>query len=198
MECPYCKSKNLIWDYKNGTIVCADCGAVLDQIYDESSSFEEMESISGRYVSIYENFLSNYKSIVDRTNRIITENIKRNNRYNKAQKFDKDRFLFYNGSIVRESSFLPLKYIENNERLLIIYDFIDRIPKFKDKHIRYKIALAVYFYDQNLFKKVEDKLGISKKYFKKILSSISTRERILIKEKIDSILYERGLMNISM
>lgn len=33
--CPECHSTNTIWDYKNGYIVCANCGLVLDRIYIE-------------------------------------------------------------------------------------------------------------------------------------------------------------------
>ncbi len=34
-QCPYCGSKNIIVDYSTGTIVCKNCGAVIDDmIYD--------------------------------------------------------------------------------------------------------------------------------------------------------------------
>lgn len=35
MICPECLSKNtIIWDYKNGVLVCSACGTVLDRLYD--------------------------------------------------------------------------------------------------------------------------------------------------------------------
>lgn len=35
MICPECLSKNtIIWDYKNGVLVCSACGTVLDKLYD--------------------------------------------------------------------------------------------------------------------------------------------------------------------
>ncbi len=33
MICPECGSTNIIWDYKNGVLVCAECGIVIDRIY---------------------------------------------------------------------------------------------------------------------------------------------------------------------
>ena len=36
MICPYCGSKELIWDYSSGYIICSDCGSVLDRIYEQT------------------------------------------------------------------------------------------------------------------------------------------------------------------
>jgi nicotinate-nucleotide pyrophosphorylase len=30
-KCPYCGSENLIIDYWTGTIICADCGSVIEE-----------------------------------------------------------------------------------------------------------------------------------------------------------------------
>ena len=38
MKCPYCGSSNLVWDGNTGTIVCANCGSVLDVIYEYDAS----------------------------------------------------------------------------------------------------------------------------------------------------------------
>ncbi len=31
--CPECRSTDIIWDYRNGYIICTNCGLVLDRIY---------------------------------------------------------------------------------------------------------------------------------------------------------------------
>lgn len=36
MRCPECKSDNILWDYKAGTVVCCNCGLVIDYIYEET------------------------------------------------------------------------------------------------------------------------------------------------------------------
>jgi uncharacterized Zn finger protein (UPF0148 family) len=33
MRCPYCGSEELVWDYKNGAVVCSSCGCIVDTIY---------------------------------------------------------------------------------------------------------------------------------------------------------------------
>jgi uncharacterized Zn finger protein (UPF0148 family) len=33
LRCPYCGSRNLVWDYSRGEVICADCGSVIDRIY---------------------------------------------------------------------------------------------------------------------------------------------------------------------
>ncbi len=35
LVCPECHSTNIIWDHKNGYVVCTNCGLVLDRIYVE-------------------------------------------------------------------------------------------------------------------------------------------------------------------
>lgn len=188
MECPYCKSKNLVWDYKNGVIVCSSCGLVVDQIFDQSAYNDyEIENISSsKYIIPQEIYLNKSSNFISKTNKILDINIKVN-RVKKSRKNFEEKLIFYNGSIIRESSLISLKYIENNEKLFIVYDFIDRIPKFKDKHIKYKVALALYFYDIELFNKIEPMLGISKKYFRKILSTVKSKERAIIRSKIEEL-----------
>ncbi|WP_083476996.1 TFIIB-type zinc ribbon-containing protein [Sulfuracidifex metallicus] len=39
-RCSFCNSTNLRWDYKNGIIVCENCGSVIeDIIFDEQPVF---------------------------------------------------------------------------------------------------------------------------------------------------------------
>jgi len=33
MKCPYCGSRNIVWDYARGDVICASCGSVLEKIY---------------------------------------------------------------------------------------------------------------------------------------------------------------------
>jgi transcription initiation factor TFIIIB Brf1 subunit/transcription initiation factor TFIIB len=33
MRCPCCGSEELVWDYKNGAVVCSSCGCIVDIIY---------------------------------------------------------------------------------------------------------------------------------------------------------------------
>ncbi|OYT52079.1 MAG: hypothetical protein B6U73_00625 [Desulfurococcales archaeon ex4484_204] len=33
MLCPYCRSRELFWDYERGEVICVRCGSVVDRIY---------------------------------------------------------------------------------------------------------------------------------------------------------------------
>lgn len=177
MKCPYCGSDKVIWDYANGCLVCSECGSVIDQIY-SSETYYDIEDEN----TLIPNFL--YSDLAKKI-----EN---------ADKFQKElsndnlrKFIIYNGSIVRESSLNSLKLIENNEKLLLLYDIVDSLPKFKSKSIKYKLALALYFYDKKEFEKISKNLNISDKYMKKIISKINTKTRLkiqsLLKRKIESL-----------
>jgi len=37
-RCPYCGSQHLVWDDYSGFLVCAECGAVIEQLIDEESA----------------------------------------------------------------------------------------------------------------------------------------------------------------
>jgi len=41
MKCWYCGSEDVVWDYRTGSVVCRNCGLVLDVIFDDSSKFVE-------------------------------------------------------------------------------------------------------------------------------------------------------------
>ncbi|MCE4606904.1 MAG: TFIIB-type zinc ribbon-containing protein [Desulfurococcales archaeon] len=49
-KCPYCGSKNLVIDYWTGTIVCADCGSVIEE---NVSEYEINEARNPRVVKAY-------------------------------------------------------------------------------------------------------------------------------------------------
>jgi len=48
MKCPYCKSEELVWDYKNGAVVCTSCGCVADSIYVSQPCYSSDEGGSSR------------------------------------------------------------------------------------------------------------------------------------------------------
>ncbi|MEM4775449.1 MAG: TFIIB-type zinc ribbon-containing protein, partial [Sulfolobales archaeon] len=53
MECPYCKTVNsLVWDEIRGTVVCSECGIVVDLIYVNGGNFENELKPLGDGVSV--------------------------------------------------------------------------------------------------------------------------------------------------
>ena len=168
MECPYCKSRNIIWDYTRGEIVCGNCGSVLDKIYSYAEDHDEEP------VFITKNSYIDFYKKAERTKKWV-------------ERIMGKRIVMYNGSYIREASLNVTKIIESNEKYLIIYDVINNIPQFRTKDIRYKLALALYLIDKEEFNKFKMSFGISEKYMEKILNTMSRKE----KERIASLLKER-------
>ena len=168
MECPYCKSRNIIWDYTRGEIVCRSCGSVLDKIYSYAEYYDDEPVFIAK--SSYIDF---YKK-VERTKKWV-------------ERIMGKRVVLYNGSYIREVSLNVAKLIESDEKYLIIYDVVNNIPQLRTKDIRYKLALALYLIDKEEFNKFKMHLGISEKYMEKLLSTLSRKE----KERITNLLKER-------
>ncbi|BFH73357.1 TFIIB-type zinc ribbon-containing protein [Sulfurisphaera javensis] len=166
MKCPYCGSENLVWDYKNGNLVCTECGSVLDKIYSYDNYQDNNEEIILVTKSLYPDFF---------------QKIERITKYNKVRTVKRkglEKIIVYNGSLLRESSLNALKAIENNEKLLLLYDIIDTHPMFQSKNSKYKLAVALYLYDKREFNRLSRNLNISEKYMKKILTKIKITEKI--------------------
>jgi len=168
VECPYCGSRNIIWDYERGEIVCGECGTVFDKIY----SFIEYRDEEPIYISRvnYNSFYRKIGRINEWRERVVGRDI-----------------VLYNGAFINKESFDAAKIIESNEKYLIIYDIMNRIPKFKAKDIRYKIAIALYLVDKKEFDKFRLLFNIREKYLLKILNSMNRKD----KEKLSDTLKNR-------
>jgi len=167
MKCPYCGSSEIIWDYKTGDIICLRCASVIDKVFYADQYETADETIITPKSAYYDFFrkLERYKQYIDKMEK---------NR-EKVRKM-----VTYNGALIRESSLDAMKIIENNEKLLILYDVIDSLPQFKSKNSIYKLAIGLYFYDRREFYKLRRNLNISDKYMKKILSKLKVKDKLKI------------------
>lgn len=168
MECPYCKSKSIIWDYSKGEIVCTSCGAVLDKIYSYDLPFEKSHSLTSK---------ADYSKLYEKIERVRKW----------EERIMEKRVTNYNGALVKRESLSVAKIIESNEKYLIIYDVMSNIPQFRTKDMRYKMAVGLYLVDRDEFNKLKLTLGISEKYMHKILIKLNRGE----KEKITNLLKKR-------
>jgi len=176
MKCPYCGSSEIVWDYKTGDMVCSKCASVIDKIYyDNLYETSDDVVITPKYA--YYNFFKKLERLNE-----YKEKIKKNKR--KLRKT-----IIYNGSSIKESSLNTMKILENNERLLILYDIMDTLPQFRSKNSKYKLAVGIYLLDKKEFNKLKRNLNISDKYMKKILSKLKVKDKLkiqsLLKRKID-------------
>ena len=173
MKCPYCGSKNIIWNEESGEVVCANCGAVLDRIYYAGSYQGDSET-----VTIPKSAFPDFYKKVERIKKWRRPAMKR-------------RVVLYNGRYIRELSLNAVKIIESDEKYLILYDIIDSLPEFRGRDIRYKLAVGLYLFNKNEFEKLKPLLGISEDYMEKLLSKLKVKDREkirkLLKEKLSEI-----------
>ncbi|AAY80049.1 TFIIB-type zinc ribbon-containing protein [Sulfolobus acidocaldarius] len=186
MECPECKSREIVWDYKCGNLVCSNCGLVLDKIYDDHNYIDNeiMIKIQSTFTNVT---ILTYKDKIEKIDKII----KFNSKLSKKQLPKSRKLLNYNNAIIRSSSATIIKYLDFNEKLLLVYDIIDTIPILNNISIKYKVALAMYFYDKKTFNKIMNNLEISNKYFNKILRRLNSKEKMIIMEKVINLLEQR-------
>lgn len=171
MKCPYCGSLELVWDDKSGDVVCANCGSVIDKVYYLGGLFyNDDETIP---ITVGLNVPTSVKKYKEQL-RLIKRKRKR-------------EMVIYNGSFIKESNLNVMKLIENNERLLIIYDIIDSLTVFKTRNPKYKLAIGIYLYNRSEFEKLKKSLNISERYMKKILAKLKAKE----KAKLESSLRKR-------
>lgn len=128
-----------------------------------------------------------YKDKIEKIDKII----KFNSKLSKKQLPKSRKLLNYNNAIIRSSSATIIKYLDFNEKLLLVYDIIDTIPILNNISIKYKVALAMYFYDKKTFNKIMNNLEISNKYFNKILRRLNSKEKMIIMEKVINLLEQR-------
>jgi len=173
MKCPYCGSSEIIWDYKTGDMVCSTCASVIDKIYYDNLCEASDDLVVTPKYAYYDFF----------------KKLERLNKYKEKNKKKIRKMIMYNGSSIKESSLSAMKIVENNERLLILYDIMDTLPKFRSKNSKYKLAVGIYLLDKKEFDKLRRNLNISDKYMKKILSKLKVKDKLkiqnLLKRKID-------------
>ena len=167
MKCPYCGSNEIIWDYKTGDVVCLRCASVIDKVF-YTDQYETADEITITPKFAYYDFFKK----LERYNQYKDKIVKNEEKTRKM--------VIYNGALIRESSLSAMKIIENNERLLILYDVIDSLPQFRSKNSIYKLAIGLYLYDRKEFYKIRRNLNISEKYMKKILSKLKVKDKLKI------------------
>jgi len=183
MKCPNCGFDELIWDTKSGSVVCPNCGLVIDQIYEDSVVNVDEDIITGSYKPGH--YLTLNKKETEILRNIITKNLKSKSSSKKA--------IYYNGNIINSDSLNAIKFLENNELLLIIFDIVNNIPKLASKHLKYKVGISIYFTNKELFNKVYKNLNINIRYFNRILSELNAVEKMTLKEKIYNTIKEHSI-----
>lgn len=134
-KCNYCGSNKLRWDYKNGIVVCEDCGTIIeDKIFDGASPFLETKTkplnylekskkkeLKEKNIRSYE-YLNNEKSVTTASNLYLKS----------LFNFDKELYITYNKLL--EKGILSGKKIKT--RIIVTIFFSKRREEYK-KYLRY-------------------------------------------------------------
>jgi len=158
MKCENCGSDNIVWDRRNGSVVCSNCGLVLDSIYDNSLSFSDEDTII-----ISPNFIDNIK---EETKKFLSNKTHKNT-------------VYINGSphIISESGLIALDLISRSVKAKKVYETIENSGILSGRKIKTKVAVAFYLagYRDEEFKKILKILGINYNYIRKIINKISKK-----------------------
>ncbi|MUN28614.1 TFIIB-type zinc ribbon-containing protein [Sulfuracidifex metallicus] len=159
-RCSFCNSTNLRWDYKNGIIVCENCGSVIeDIIFDEQPVFFNANNF--KPLKYKEKKL---EKILAQKNKDVSRFFlsKNNSQFN-------DLFKTYLNQI-----------LEKDENLKRTYDKLLKNGILSGKKAKTRIILTIYFSNDDRYKQYLRYIGITDKEYKSIISEIKTKNRIAI------------------
>ncbi len=152
IRCPECGSTSILWDYKNGSVICGNCGLVIDNIYDYTHRSREQND----YYSYKPRLISDYQRITKRNRRY-------KNMYNRLKMLKPiisrrlKRYLVIDEKALKEylNGLRPhvkiFKYHKEIqipiETKIIIEKIINKDPVLTSRTDRAKIALALIILD---------------------------------------------------
>ncbi|QGA54921.1 transcription initiation factor IIB family protein [Sulfolobus sp. E5-1-F] len=164
MECPVCGSSEIIWDNKNGEVVCSNCGTIIDSIYYS----EQNEPESTETIIINNKF---YKDEI-LIKKLRIKNFLKNNRIENKKT---DRYEIILRSILLDSQYKKIYKVLYNEGIL------------SGLKAKSKLGLLIYFRfalnDQYLHQL--EQFGIKNENLKKRLRRIGWRRLTLIFDKLN-------------
>jgi len=132
MRCPYCGSEELVWDYKNGVVVCSSCGCIVDTIYVSQPRTSSRGGSSRAVEKPYRLQRALKKSIVKEAKRRF--------------ELEKRGYIFVNGRAVHLRSLAALKNTELNSDVKKLVDeglkVLQQVAPSLSRTIRSRLALA--------------------------------------------------------
>jgi uncharacterized Zn finger protein (UPF0148 family) len=132
MRCPYCGSEELVWDYKNGAVVCSSCGCIVDTIYVSQPRASGGGGSPRAVEKPYRLQRALKKSIVREAKRRF--------------ELEKKGYVFVNGRAVHLRSLAALKNTELNSDVKRLVDeglkVLQQVAPAMSRTIRSRLALA--------------------------------------------------------
>lgn len=202
MECVYCGSQNLVYDYLHGYIVCGDCGTVNDDIFMEhfiAAEYDEVFEFKG-LPTVREGF---EKKMIKNRLRHLTKISKDVRIYeNFAKRSRKDVYVDWaalqrklqgdKSRIYKHVAEDSIKEIIGADPLtkLIIEKIVDTDPVLSSRTLRGKVAIAIILKHTLLnsdvdINKIAKETSLSKMHIKRLLALIKTRMKFINKKLVE-------------
>ncbi|AAK40619.1 transcription initiation factor IIB family protein [Saccharolobus solfataricus] len=164
MQCPACGSNEIIWDNKNGEIVCSNCGTIIDNIYYNGQN----ESESTEIISINNKF---YKDDIQ-VKELRVKNFLKNNRI-ETKKIDQYEIILR--SMLLDSQYKKIYKLLYDEGIL------------SGLKAKSKLGLLIYFRFalNNGYLHLLEKFDIKNETLKKILKRIGRKRLTLLFDKLN-------------
>ena len=186
MQCPYCGSRNIVWDYSKGTIICVECGSVLDSIY-EYDATDFMHSDLSELMPSYAAILSKKRKTDIGQESVYFKEKKFHIEYEEliddkgTAKIDKKSRLNSPLHMFNVEDFLP------NELVYIVFDKISRLGLLPTQLEKAVLAYYLVFgYESTLRRLGGDKKA--KDFIDKILKKLNKNIIMSIKVYLDNML----------
>ncbi len=139
LRCPCCGSKNIIWDYSSGDIVCGDCGCVVGKIYEASRSTSLQEGVvrHGATAPPSKHGIREALRVLRKTKPGYVIN-------NDALKLYVDQHRHVRIYVRRDTSRLMSTIVSRHPCVKRALTLMDNYPRLSSRTLRVKLAIAYY------------------------------------------------------
>ncbi|MCY0849642.1 TFIIB-type zinc ribbon-containing protein [Sulfuracidifex metallicus] len=192
LTCSYCGSKNLIWDYTRGEVVCGDCGTTADRVYDYRPAFieEALKSSQNRSLLYKNREIEPFKEFMHllKKSRFLRKykGVKLNISFNKG---------FIQGSKIYSQISLDALYKIESDRVAIkIYKYLEETGIFSGLKFKTRVLLTyylVYGNDKIRIRRILKRYYTSEENIKRIIKQIPFNIRLEITRMIDELKVEK-------
>ncbi|MCS7099417.1 MAG: TFIIB-type zinc ribbon-containing protein [Sulfolobales archaeon] len=181
MKCPHCGIENsLVWDENRGTVVCSECGMVVDLIYVNSRRTSEFAvEPPGRKVSTSTESFGKLDVVSQKYLTILGEVKNNSSFYIDSDSFNKYLTLGKRVKVIRKRVRVP-----EDEYLKRIVSIMIKYPKLCSRTDRAKYAIAAIAYTLTTngsisVSKLSKELGLSKTHIARLLRVVLESQSFL-------------------
>lgn len=182
MQCAYCRSLNVVWDFERGCVVCGDCGTVLDVIYCFCHSIAPKEEHS-----IRKSRNGIHKPSISRYTRTYLRLMRRASEY--GLEIDNEVFKKYSSGTsplvkVFKKPSVDLNKLTSEEYVKAVLDVMRKYPRLTSRTDRAKVALvkiALSMVSENEvnIKKLSHELRISEVHVRRLHRILASESEFL-------------------